>query len=416
MSFVLSAHRESEAGRHQAAAALVAEALATLGRAPGDVPEARAAAVRAVREEAEREEEKIRRAVACVKEVDAARESLGAGDLDAAERHLATAAALDDGGRAEAVAGAKQEVVARRRFASALSAAGAAVARSALDEAEGCLKEALAVEPDSVEAKGLLAEVRRRRALPRRITNGVGMDLVLVRGGEFMMGSAQGRSDETPVHRTVLSPYYLGRCEVTNRQFELFRAGHAKERSKYSPGDDHPVVNVAYDDAAEFCAWLSAREGRGYRLPTEAEWEFAARGEKLLVYPWGNAAPGGSGRPPANVKETASLKDGHACAAPVGSFPEGASPFGCLDMGGNVWEWCLDWYRPSYIVSPGGNLDPTGPLVGTERVIRGGGWNSEPDALAGARRSRLVPGAKDTALGFRVALPAGQPASRRPAE
>ena len=170
---------------------------------------------------------------------------------------------------------------------------------------------------------------------------------------------------------------------------------------------DHPINCIDWELAAAYCAW------RGGRLPTEAEWEYAARGSDDRVYPWGNEAPDVK-RLNLCGRECAALAarelhdewkpmydgdDGWATTAPVGSYPDGASPFGVLDMAGNVWEWTDDWHGPYPATA---QVDPRGPATGTSRVSRGAGWASRgPTRARGADRNWLDPKSRDCDLGFR---------------
>ena len=216
----------------------------------------------------------------------------------------------------------------------------------------------------------------------------MGYPLCHVPAGDFSMGSDSGPSDEQPRHRVVLGEYWIDRHPVTNRQFALF-AGETEFngtqwREAFSRGkDDYPVVYVSWDDACAFAAWC------GKRLPTEAEWEKAARGTDSRRYPWG------------------SLWDGTRCnvagrgTTPVGTYPEGASPYGCGDMAGNVSEWVADWYDVNYYArSP--ERDPTGPETGASRVLRGGAWGGDRDSARAGYRGGLHPQDRSHDGGFRV--------------
>jgi len=189
--------------------------------------------------------------------------------------------------------------------------------------------------------------------------------MVYVPAGEFIMGSDKGDSDERPVHTVYLDVFYIDKTEVTNAQYrQCVEAGTCDTPVKtiyYDHADyaQHPVVYVSWDDADTYCRWA------GKRLPTEAEWEKAARGTDGRTYPWGEGLD----------CDHAQYSECDGGTVPVGSKPEGVSPYGALDMVGNVWEWVADWYDPGYYSqSPGRN--PLGPDSGEGRVLRGGSWHS----------------------------------------
>jgi iron(II)-dependent oxidoreductase len=163
---------------------------------------------------------------------------------------------------------------------------------------------------------------------------------------------------------------------------------------------------VSYHDAVAFCAWLSERESREYRLPTEAEWEYAARGDDGREYPWGDAPPAERGTYRCNLAVRArkgAIRDGYRHAAPVMSYTRWASPGGCHDMAGNLAEWCLDWYDAEYYRAEEAD-DPKGPAAGRERVIRGGSWRSDERGVRSAARAACPPDAALPTIGFRVVL------------
>ncbi|MEY2546838.1 MAG: hypothetical protein QOG48_1955 [Verrucomicrobiota bacterium] len=244
------------------------------------------------------------------------------------------------------------------------------------------------------------------RAEFEKFENSIGAQMLFVPSGEFTMGceALDASPNERPLTRITLDRYYLSRFPVTNAQYEKFDPSHARRRA---PGtdDQHPVVYVSSLEAIKFCQWLTAREQRKYRLPTEAEWEYAARGKDGRRYPWGNY----DRRPDlANFADKNTvfawsdrdIDDGYAETSPVGAFPRGASPFGIEDMAGNVWEWCLDYYEP-YRGSP--RVNPRGSTAGQKRVYRGGSWKSRFSSLRTTTRGSNVPGYSCNDLGFRVA-------------
>jgi formylglycine-generating enzyme required for sulfatase activity len=224
-----------------------------------------------------------------------------------------------------------------------------------------------------------------------------GASLVLVPGGAFTMGSDEGDADERPAHEVVLAPFFIDVKPVTNAQYARFceATGHAPPAppawdAEHASRAEHPVVNVSWNDAEAYARWA------GRRLPTEAEWEKAARGTREDPFPWGTAAPDGER---CNFKGE---QDQHATTSPAGAFPKGASPFGVLDMAGNVWEWTADHYAEKYYrTSPA--EDPRGPASGGERVLRGASFTSEPADLRVTNRYKRAAGDRKDNVGFRTA-------------
>jgi formylglycine-generating enzyme required for sulfatase activity len=237
-----------------------------------------------------------------------------------------------------------------------------------------------------------------------------GMPMVHVAAGEFIMGSNSGTLAERPAHRVYLDAFWIDQTEVTVEMYlRCVEAGKCKDRNPFIQSDyftnatysNYPVMNVSWEDAKAYCEWVERR------LPTEAEWEMAARGEQGFVYPWGNDFGDGPVNfcdkncsfPSANL----SFDDGFAETAPVGSFPNGTSPYGVLDMAGNVAEWVADWYIETYYsVSP--TTNPPGPESGEKRVFRGGSWSTPMDfGLRASYRSSSLPRIINLDIGFRCA-------------
>jgi formylglycine-generating enzyme required for sulfatase activity len=254
---------------------------------------------------------------------------------------------------------------------------------------------------------------------------------VLVPAGPFRMGdiAGEGESRERPVHVVDVDAFYIGKFEITNGAWKKFRDDPGYDDPSYWPegrvvprdqvpywtqsnnhgggtpdSDDYPVLGVNWDAASAYCKWLSAKTGRTYRLPTEAEWEKAARGTDQRLYPWGNTID----RSVANYVGAQSYDTG----LPAGYFDgttrgplrtrSNASPYGAFDMAGNVMEWCQDWYgRDYYAVSPRRN--PAGPARGAYRVVRGGSFFVEAFDLRSSARSAAWPSFQGhRMIGFRA--------------
>ena len=205
------------------------------------------------------------------------------------------------------------------------------------------------------------------------------------------MGSpeSEGQFDEHPLHHPRLDAFHIDRREVTAAQFERFsrETGGAMPKQPAWSREDHPVVNVSWDEAKAYCDWA------GKRLPTEAEWEKAARGGTRTKYHFGDDE--------SLLGEYAWHRgNSDARTHPVGL--KAPNDYGLFDMHGNVWEWVADWYGPDYYaVSPAAN--PAGPETGTYRVMRGGSWNLQDILCRAAARNRLLPGLRGLNLGFRCA-------------
>ena len=248
--------------------------------------------------------------------------------------------------------------------------------------------------------------------LPHEVVNHRdGSELVLVPPGPFAMGSDASapapQSAECPIHMVTLPAYYVGRTEVTRGQYEAFcrETGHPRIPRRFTPHcprSDDPIVGVTVDDARAYCAWAGAG------LPTEAQWEKAARGTDGRHYPWGNERPNVSNVACANfgdyLARRPSQERGTPGPMPAGSFPDGASPYGALDMAGNVHEWCYDLHDPHYYRhSP--SFHPMGASHSTRRVIRGGCWSSDVYSIRTfARSSRIRSNVPDKRIGFRIVV------------
>jgi formylglycine-generating enzyme required for sulfatase activity len=263
-------------------------------------------------------------------------------------------------------------------------------------------KVAAAAQPAPAEVPKVMAA---ERPLEKNFTNGIGAEMLIVPGGIFQMGSEakDAPPNERPITQVTLDRYYISRHPITNAQYEMFDPGHTRKRAP-GAGDRHPVVYVSSVEAAKFCQWLSSRERRRYRLPTEAEWEYAARGTDNRKYPWGNHDGRGdlanfADRNTVFAWSDRKIDDGFAESSPVGAFPLGASPFGVEDMAGNVWEWCLD-YLEAYRGTP--KTNPRGAISGAKRVYRGGSWKSRFHSLRATTRGSNVPNYSCNDLGFRI--------------
>ncbi len=218
-------------------------------------------------------------------------------------------------------------------------------------------------------------------------------------GGSYLMGSSSGQEDEAPPHLVELSPFYIARFAVTNREygFYLRQTGAKPPPSWGNPQFNHqkqPVTAVSWHDAAGYCEWLSRELNEAYRLPTEAEREYGCRGGTATAYPWGDSPwrdCGESGR--------RWMEGGPEI---VGGPP---NAFGLCNMADNIHEWCSDWYgRDYYAISP--RKDPSGPPSGIRRVSRGGSWRHHVKVTRSAARSAINPCFQYTDYGFRLARPA----------
>ena len=237
-------------------------------------------------------------------------------------------------------------------------------------------------------------------AVSAGFTNSLGMKMVRVEPGTFRMGSREGDWDEVPVHRvTISSPFHVSATEVTNAQYEQFDPEHKNLRGKlgFSREDDEAVVFVSWHEAVAFCEWLSEKEGRPYRLPTEAEWEYACRAGTTTPYSTGEELPAPFRK---NVKNSwYPGRGGKDDVVPlhVGRTPP--NPWGLYDLHGNVEEWCLDLYGP---YAEGPQTDPVGRSDGDFKVTRGGSHSTTLEYLRSANRMGTLPEDKHWLIGFRV--------------
>lgn len=350
-------------------------------------------------------------------------------------------AGADSAARLEAADAVRSEVAqleaqaVRRAHDDLVASARHGMEARAWDAARADVVRALAFLPGSAEAQGLLAEVDRLTVQAGRPGWGTGLSfagtgaeglreyrhdvtgivLVLLSPPptEVLLGSPEREEGAEPGERRrrvrLTRPFLLGKTEVTNEQYRRFRPGHASGvwQGQTLNDDAQPAVGMRWDEAAAFCRWA------GLRLPTEAEWEYAARGGDEREFPWGNEwpPPKGSGNysdesARRGFGETAVLSgydDGAPVAAPAGRFLP--NPFGLFDLGGNVLEWCWDWYGEP--PSPEPAVDPAGPACGDHRVLRGGSWRDLSRArMRCGRRGHASPGLRDVHIGFRVALTA----------
>jgi len=244
-----------------------------------------------------------------------------------------------------------------------------------------------------------------------------GMTLVCIPAGDFQMGSTdeqirQMRAEnpnwrissfmfEKPAHTVYLDAYWMDQTEVTNAQYaRCVAAGacqapeSAQSRTRYSyygnlQYADYPVVYVSWEDAVDYCTWA------GRQMPSEAQWEKAARGTDGRIYPWGNQSPNAN-----LLNYNDILKDTIA----VGSYPGGASPYGVLDLAGNVWEMTADWSTTDYTSTQTSWSNPTGPATGDYRELRGGSWNYNNWGVRAALRTAYDPNKRVDHIGFRCIL------------
>ncbi len=253
-----------------------------------------------------------------------------------------------------------------------------------------------------------------------------GMMMLYVPGNTYQMGSTDAEKqsalaqcqqlytddichtalfeDETPIHTVTLSDFWIDQTEVSNAQYALCVVAGVCGESLYADNinynpSDYPVVGVTWRDAMTYCTWV------GGRLPTEAEWEYAARGNDRFIYPWGNEFDASKAnfcdKNCQGESRTETADDGYGMTSPVTGFPLGKSWCGVLNMAGNVSEWVEDWYS-GYLVKPQSN--PTGPDTGTYKVLRGGSWSNDPIGIRAANRMNPLPDERSGFIGFRCVV------------
>ena len=228
---------------------------------------------------------------------------------------------------------------------------------------------------------------------------------VVVPAGDFLMGCAQGRDEEKPVHRVWVDAFEMAVYQVRNRDFAVFMEAtvHPPPPNWGQPDFDHPdfpVVSVSWVEAQKYCQWLSHAAGRSYRLPTEAEWERAARGgRENRLYPWGDEPP--------QARADYQRRWGGEVRGPLPVGQGEANPYGIFDLCENVHEWCADWYLADYYThSPQRN--PRGPDDGERRASRGGSWRHHIKVSRLAARSSIPPAFQYADYGFRVVRESGK--------
>ena len=256
----------------------------------------------------------------------------------------------------------------------------------------------------TVNAAGAVIEQRPGRVTVYRqpLPGGAALELVRAPGGQGLVGSPRGVGfdDEHPQHSVHFQSFLIGQYPVTQAQWQAVTRQLPPCRFK---GPDRPVENVTWDEAQEFCRKLSRTTGRTYRLPTEAQWEYACRAGTATAFAFG----------PTLTTDLANYVGEHVYAGgpvgvyrhvttPVGSFPPNA--WGLYDLHGQVWEWCLDPWHADYAGAPADGSGVAGGGDATQRVMRGGSWHDTPDACRSAVRSKFAPGEGEDYIGLRVVL------------
>jgi formylglycine-generating enzyme required for sulfatase activity len=328
-------------------------------------------------------------------------------------RQAELAGRASDAAQATVVALLSSQLAVQQEIATiqAIDAGSGITATFAQQRLEQLIGTQDALKAAAIRAEGAVAEVaalgqpmtQTPPPASMLVSSGDGMEMLFVPAGEFQMGSeAADRgadSDEKPQHAVLLGDFWIDRTEITNFMYGLCvesgecrspQSNESASQQQYFGNTtffSYPVVNVDWYSADAYCRWA------GRRLPTEAEWEKAARGVTGRVYPWGNAPPDSS-----RVNFASEVGD----TTETGTYPSGASPYGALDMAGNVWEWAADWYDANYYArSP--HQDPDGPTETAYKVVRGGAWDSRDVLVRATRRAYYAPDTAVPTTGFRCA-------------
>ncbi len=288
-----------------------------------------------------------------------------------------------------------------------LSREGESLPRKILPENKNSLQD----YPDFVQAISSKAKkVYKNQSGSWEAEFDYGIIMVYIPSGKYQSGSDNESSDRRPVPEVIyLDGYWIGKYEVTFDQFDHFceEEGIAKPDDESWGRESRPAINVSYLDAVAYCQWFSRRISCNFNLPTESQWEKAAQGTENRAYPWGDSLSLGN---KANFADSSTnfewrdstVNDQSKYTAPVGSYPEGSSPYGVMDMAGNVYEWCLDWYSTSR--SSSSTKNSRGIKKGTYRVLRGGSWNTSSKCLRTTFRSAAKPSSRNFHIGFRLCI------------
>ena len=300
---------------------------------------------------------------------------------------------------------------------------------------------AVAIAAAVILVCGQAMRAEAAKELTLDLGGGAAIKATLIPAGKFTMGSpaaeAARAEDEVQRQVTISRPFYMGIYEVTRAQFAAFvketgyktdaekegwasvfdgdswdkTKGATWQKPRFEQTDDMPAICVSWNDATEFCKWLSKKTGKTVRLPTEAEWEYACRAGSAAAFPWGDNPDDGAGL--ANTADKTAKKrnpnwtvfnfqDGFALTSPCGKFKPNA--WGLYDMIGNVWEWCADWVAAA--TAKDAATDPIGAEKGEDRVMRGGSWFCGPKYARSAYRGKNPPTSRGTDIGFRIAVEA----------